>query len=146
IPNVQKSIPIKVIPKTDGNVSVAVTNGATICPIKPWTSIPNHIVIVAKSNKTIAVGINASNQRATDGGTCSGMVIRIPLTILQQYLTTAIIAEIIPTNIPPAPRFSIGNRTPSGTVSSNSDNGGEFSARVNPCSPASGPVIGTIVN
>src|SRR5699024_7622276 len=96
-----------------GNVSVAVTNGATICPIKPWTSIPNHIVMVAKSNKTIAVGINASNERATDGGTCSGMVIRIPLTILQRYISTAIIAEIIPTNIPPAPRFSIGNRKPS---------------------------------
>ena len=55
-------------------------------------------------------------------------------------------ADSIPINIPPAPRFPIGNKKPCGTVAKYSDNAGVESASCNSSSLAAGPVNGTIVN
>ena len=57
------------IKSTEGSESVAFTNGDTNEEIILCTLIPQNIVIVATINNTIAVGVNASNERATEEGT-----------------------------------------------------------------------------
>ena len=55
----------------------------------------------------IAAGVKASNERATDSGTASGIFILNPVVVVILYTSTANIAAIIPTNKPAEPNLDI---------------------------------------
>ncbi len=102
--------------KTDGKVSEAEINGETILATIACTLIFKNIVIDATKRSTIAVGVKASNERATDAGTCGGIDNLKPLLLVNLKISTAKNAESIPINIPPDPRFAIGRWKPEGTA------------------------------
>ena len=63
---------------------------------------------------TTAPGINASKERATAGGTCSGILIVIFLLVKKRYTSTEKIIAKIPENMPEAPNDAIGKTNPNG--------------------------------
>ena len=78
--------------------------------------MPSHIVKVETIRSIITVGVSASKLLATDGGTCSGILILNPDFCVNLKISTAKKAEIIPTNIPSEPIYDMPICHPLGTA------------------------------
>ena len=112
MPKNQKKQVRKTMSRTPGRVSVALTSGAisvetAVCQLKPTKYVSEPMIKI-----TMSVGVRASKERATDGGTCSGMVILNLELFVKRNTLIAMKVTIMPTNRPPPPRLAMGSTKP----------------------------------